>query len=129
LYNHLRHGCCSGWKGDGRQQLTLLLVANQVVSGVLLARLFGPECVRTRRAAERFTCLLNLLLIPSSVLFTKSTTLYTMHLLDLPLELLHEILGWAILVRGTKRGLRLRLVNSRLPSDILCAGTSANERL
>jgi len=52
-----------------------------------------------------------------------------MHLLDLPLELLHEILGWAILVRGTKRGLRLRLVNSRLPSAILCAGTSANERL
>jgi hypothetical protein len=39
-----------------------------------------------------------------------------MHLLDLPLELLHEVLGWAVLVRGTKRGLRLRLVNSRLPS-------------
>jgi hypothetical protein len=39
-----------------------------------------------------------------------------MHLLDLPVELLHEILGWAILFRGIKRGLRLRLVNSRFCS-------------
>jgi hypothetical protein len=35
-----------------------------------------------------------------------------MRLLDLPLELLHEILGWAFQIRGIKRGLRLRLVNS-----------------
>lgn len=50
-----------------------------------------------------------------------------MHLLDLPVELLHEILGWAILVRGIKRGLRLRLVNSRLCSAdcaIFCLPTA-----
>lgn len=50
-----------------------------------------------------------------------------MHILDLPVELLHEILGWAILVRGIKRGLRLRLVNSRLCSAdcaIFCLPTA-----
>lgn len=35
-----------------------------------------------------------------------------MLLLDLPLELLQEILGWSIQARGIERGLRLRLVNS-----------------
>ena len=36
-----------------------------------------------------------------------------MHIFDLPLELLHEILATSIQVRGLKRGLRLRLVNSK----------------
>jgi hypothetical protein len=39
-----------------------------------------------------------------------------MRLLDLPLELLHEILRWAFQVRGVERGLRLRLVNSQFCS-------------
>lgn len=34
-----------------------------------------------------------------------------MHILDLPIELLHCILDQAIQVRGIKRSLRLRLVN------------------
>jgi hypothetical protein len=37
-----------------------------------------------------------------------------MSLSSLPLELLREILGWAIQVRGVKRGVRLRLVNSKI---------------
>jgi hypothetical protein len=37
-----------------------------------------------------------------------------MSLSNLPLELLREILGWAIQVRGVKRGVRLRLVNSKI---------------
>jgi hypothetical protein len=40
--------------------------------------------------------------------------LFEMQLLDLPLELFQEILSHAIVVRGLKRGLRLRLVNSAL---------------
>jgi hypothetical protein len=36
-----------------------------------------------------------------------------MGLLDLPLELLHEILRWAFQVREAERGLRLRLLNSQ----------------
>ncbi|KAH6632923.1 hypothetical protein C7974DRAFT_357014 [Boeremia exigua] len=42
-----------------------------------------------------------------------------MLLLDLPLELLHEILGWSILIRGIKRGLRLRLVNKMFAREVL----------
>jgi len=34
-----------------------------------------------------------------------------MKLLDLPRELFEAILHYAILARGTKRGLRLRLIN------------------
>lgn len=35
-----------------------------------------------------------------------------MHILDLPVELLQQILCTAISARGLERGLRLRLVNS-----------------
>lgn len=48
------------------------------------------------------------------LLYFKTQLICTMQLFDLPLELLREILGWAVAVRGTKRGLRLRLVNSKL---------------
>jgi hypothetical protein len=41
-----------------------------------------------------------------------------MKLLDLPLELFREILVRAVIARGIKRGLRLRLVN-RKSSDIV----------
>lgn len=36
-----------------------------------------------------------------------------MRLLDLPPELMHEVLPHAVTVRGLKRGLRLRLVNRK----------------
>jgi hypothetical protein len=36
-----------------------------------------------------------------------------MELLDLPLEILREILVHSVAVRGIKRGLRLRLVNRK----------------
>lgn len=36
-----------------------------------------------------------------------------MELFDLPQELFHEILVYAVLVRGVRRALRLRLVCSR----------------
>ena len=36
-----------------------------------------------------------------------------MRILDLPLELIQDILHKAIQVRGLRRGVRLRLVNSR----------------
>jgi hypothetical protein len=45
-----------------------------------------------------------------------------MNILDLPVELLQEILSDVIEMRGLKRGLRLRLVNRMFlaPQDLYC---------
>ncbi|KAF2998252.1 hypothetical protein E8E13_006225 [Curvularia kusanoi] len=48
-----------------------------------------------------------------------------MHLFDLPLELLHDILSWSIKVRGIKRGLRLRLVNRHFAREVLVTLTES----
>jgi hypothetical protein len=51
-----------------------------------------------------------------------------MRLLDLQLELLHEVLRWALQVRGVERGLRLRLVNSHFCLMTTCIPTHTYPR-
>ena len=51
-----------------------------------------------------------------------------MHLLDLPTEVLEEVIHQAVVARGIKRGLRLRLVHSKYSIFVLVINERINYR-